>query len=133
MSKQKPKKNLINGKIQLSTPTSLINEQMIDKTKIENGYQAIVNNGLPTTYPNMNYNNGSFINIKNQYLTSAQPTLYTNYQFSHPYLHQGGFPYNVSGQIDEDAIADLPTIWDAYIPNNSFSPKNKNILPSGAN
>jgi hypothetical protein len=133
MSKQKPKKNLINGKIQLSTPTSLINEQMIDKTKIENGYQAIVNNGLPTTYPNMNYNNGSFINIKNQYLATAQPTLYTNYPFSHPYLHQGGFPYNVTGQIDEDAVADLATIWDAYIPNNSFSPKNKNILPSGAN
>ncbi len=129
MSKQKAKKNVINGKIQLSTPTKLMTEQLIDYKTLQTGANA----GNPAQfYGNMNYNQTSILQSQADLVNSVGTVHhYYNSKLIHPFLHQGAFPYNVPNQYDSEG--DMVDLWNKYIPNNNFAPKNKNILPTGQN
>ena len=132
MSQQKPKQNIKNGKIKISTPIVNINEQMIDKkTEI-----IQIGENLPT--PPQWYNGYQGITGWSYNPISNQPTFNKVFNVqntpanqAHPFLHQGGFPFTQPNNID--TWADLDTLNYNYIPNNQFVPKNKNILPSGDN
>ena len=130
MSKQKAKKNVINGKIQLSTPTKLMTEQLIDYKTLQAGANDGFN--LAQFYANMNYNQTSILQTQSDIIENVGTVLnYYNSNLIHPFLHQGAFPYNVPNQYDSEG--DMVEVWNSYIPNNNFAPKNKNILPTGQN
>jgi hypothetical protein len=130
MSKQKAKKNVINGKIQLSTPTKLMTEQLIDNNTLQAGVST---KNAAQFYGNMNYNQASILQCKADLVNNDGGTIehYYNSNLIHPFLHQGAFPYNVPTQYDSEG--DMVDVWNKYIPNNNFAPKNKNILPTGQN
>ena len=143
MSVQKPKQNTKNGKIKISTPIVNITEQMIDKATLqEEATNALYSGGGANDLSLKQWNSdgysgitgfdGGFIQDVNG-ITQDEVHQIQNVPCpsNHPYLHQGGFPYTATGQID--TYANLPSLWQNYIGNNQFVPKNQNILPTGQN
>lgn len=143
MSVQKAKQNTKNGKIKISTPIVNITEQLIDRDSLQNEAKDALYSGGgvndqslkqwdPNGYSGITGFVGGFIQDVNGiddinvYQVQNIPC-----PSNHPYLHQGGFPYTATGQID--TYANLPLLWENYIPNNQFVPKNQNILPTGQN
>ena len=142
MAVQKPKQNTKNGKIKISTPVVNITEQMIDKATLQTEAKnaLIYNDDVSKAIAQWNndgysgitgFGGGEITNVNNLILLEMIQVQNIPCPSNHPYLHQGGFPYTAPNQID--TYANLPPLWQNYIPNNQFVPKNQNILPSGQN
>ena len=135
MSVQKPKQNTKNGKIKISTPIVNITEQLIDKSTLEKEVEDARFNGADKSKILAQWNSTGYSGLTGWAGSSTIDDMLQVQNIpcpsQHPYLHQGGFPYTATGQID--TYANLPSLWQNYIPNNQFVPKNQNILPTGQN